>query len=147
MKAFSVWLPEEDISAKRKKDQLPVLVPQTFRWSALLFGGVALIWSGAWISGSLFLAASIIAATLLAKLWIAPALMLAARFALAAFSAEVMEWELRLKGYGADGLVVGPNRETALLRYMDRAVDRVGSPAGSDERIPDPFAVAFTRRV
>lgn len=146
MKAFSVWLPGEGIAPKRKKDALPVLVQQTFRWNVLFLGGIALMWSGAWISGSLFLSASIILTALLGKLWIVPALMLAARFALAAFSAELMEWELRLKGYREAGTVVGPDQASALLRYMDRAIGQTALPPVSDDHIPDPFATAFAGR-
>jgi hypothetical protein len=125
-----------------------VLVQQTFRWNVLFLGGIALMWSGAWISGSLFLSASVILTALLGKLWIVPALMLPARLALATFSAELMEWELRLKGYREAGTVVGPDQEAALLRYMDRAGDAgraVPSPV-SGNSIPDPFATAFARR-
>ncbi len=146
MKAFSVWLPGEGVPEKRKKDGLPVLVQQTFRWNVLFLGGIALMWSGAWIVGSLFLSASVILTALLGKLWIVPALMLSARLALAAFSPELMEWELRLKGYREAGTVVGPNHETALLRYMDRAVGQTTLPPVADDRIPDPFATAFARR-
>lgn len=146
MKAFSVWLPGEGVPEKRKKDGLPVLVQQTFRWNVLFLGGIALMWSGAWIVGSLFLSASVILTALLGKLWIVPALMFPARFALAAFSPELMEWELRLKGYREAGTVVGPDHETALLRYMDRAVGQTTLPPVADDRIPDPFATAFARR-
>ncbi|NHN89295.1 hypothetical protein [Acetobacter conturbans] len=143
MKAYSVWVPGEGVPERqRRKGSLPVLVPQKLQWSVLFFGGLALIWSGARITGGLALAASIVAGALLVNTWFLPALMIPARFALAAFSSEISEWELRLRGFVRAGVVVGPDRASALLRYMDRTAIPVSEDGSVITAIPDPFAVA-----
>lgn len=142
MRSYSVWLPPVRPSAVRAAPALPVLVARQTDWPLLLLGWPVLVFRRSWIAGLL---AGAVALTLYALLghtaWWFPAA-LVGQTVLATFATDIREWELHLKGFRPDGVVVGVSRETALLRYMDRAARGTGATTeGSSGRaIPDPFA-------
>ena len=145
MKIYSVWTPGDAVPKRRRKNGLPILVSQKTRWSILFFGALALFGSGARIAGLLTFASILVTSALLANSWLLPAIMLPARIALAVFGSEVIEWELRLRGFVRNGVVAGPDKDTALLRYMDRRSGVLSQMGAGNDGIPDPFAAAVGR--
>ncbi|WP_173585059.1 hypothetical protein [Acetobacter musti] len=149
MKIYSVWLPGPATPRRKRKDGLPVMVPQRTAWLVLLLGWVGLAILGARIAGMLAGAALILGLALLSGTWLWLPVILSGRFALAVFSHELIGWELQLHGYVPDGVVAGPDADAALLRYMDRVAlnggPMSGGGSGPDGGVPDPFAIAFGR--
>ncbi|MBV1837420.1 hypothetical protein [Acetobacter estunensis] len=144
MKVWSVWVPGAAFAGRAAERELPVVVPQTVRWSVLFLGGIGLAGIGARIPGMLVIALSVVLAVVLRDVPLLPVIVFAGRFALAAFGSELVEWNLRLRGYVSAGSVVGSSREMALLRYLDGQHRRgAAQPSVSAvSSIPDPFALA-----
>ncbi|MFT8719896.1 hypothetical protein [Acetobacter sp.] len=145
MKIYSVWTPGDAVPERRRRNGLPILVSQKTRWSILFFGALALLGSGARITGLLAIALILVTSALLANSWLLPVIMLPGRIALAVFGSEIIEWELRLRGFVRNGVVAGPNKDAALLRYMDRMTGALPQAGTGNHMIPDPFAAAIGR--
>lgn len=141
MKVWSVWTPGPGAGGK---DPVPVVVPQSVSWWVILFGWLALIVQGAVIAGLLAGTAAFALAWILHKTAFASGALMGLNVALGVFFSDIRGWELRLRGYVPAGVVTAPDRDTALLRYMDQAAagtQVVAPPTVDGARvIPDPFA-------
>lgn len=148
MKVFTVWAPGPNAPVSQRDARAPVLVKDGIDWRVAFFGWLGLLRGGAWMSG-LFAASATMLLRTGAGGFVAPwAILCLSHLVLAVFAGDLREWELRLRGFRPDGVIVGASRDGALLRYLDRVrtegagEQRRGAPGGL---IPDPFAVASAR--
>jgi len=100
-------------------DRLPVMVPDGLSLRVLVFGWVGLILHGAWMPGFLAGAATIGLHLLAVPAGIAFAVTASLHLGLAAFTPEIRRWDLRTRGFRACDVIAAPNRDSALLRFMD----------------------------
>nr|WP_246495256.1 hypothetical protein [Ameyamaea chiangmaiensis] len=86
----------------------------------LVFGWLGLVFHGAWMPGLLAGAATVALHLLPASGVVVGALAAGLHLGLSAFTPDIRRWDLRLRGYRAQKVVAGPDRDTALLRLLDR---------------------------
>lgn len=96
----------------------PVLVPDGFAPSGLLFGWLSLARPRYCLVGTLCLAATVAALLLSRRFALGAALIPPLHLAIGAFGNDWRRWELRRAGYRDGPLAVGDNRDAALCRLL-----------------------------
>ncbi|MBS1102129.1 hypothetical protein JK202_03735 [Gluconobacter sp. Dm-62] len=109
--------------------QMPVMVQDGFSWRVLFFGWFGLLTYGAWISAMLAATATMITLHVFMGFWSRLDLIVAIHAVLASFTAEIRLWEQRLNGRITGMPIAAPNRDIALLRWMDQ--QQYAAPYGS----------------
>jgi len=104
------------------------MVKNALSWRVLVFSWFGLLLHGAWISGLLAGAASLASGALLPEP-IAWLLHLSLHIGLAAFTAEIRAWELRLNGASPGPVVMATSPRAALLRLIDQHPAILSRPA------------------
>ncbi|QNT79488.1 hypothetical protein [Entomobacter blattae] len=138
MKIFQVYLPYRpslDNPPILDEEHPPIVVKEGFSWLVLFFGWLGLIVKKSYIAGTLVAAATLLIHTFIQHFgatyeWLGA---LAFHFTLATFTPEILKWELRLKSYRPESLILGRKKQEALLRFLDhRTYLQQTSPSASD---------------
>jgi len=106
---------------------LPVMVQNGFSWRVMFFGWLGLLTYGAWISGLLAAAVSILLHVFIASLWDV-AIIVGIHAVLATFTAEIRLWEMRINGRQMGLPIPAPSKDIALIRWADRHTSPVSPP-------------------
>ena len=131
LRVYTVHLP-----SALSKDGIPVLVKEGFSWGAFLLGVVWALWHRLWIEAAallaLFLAVGVIADFIALSEPVESAVMLAITILIGCSGNDWRRESLRQRGYQEAGVVVGPNADDALRRFLDlRAIDAGNAPTPS----------------
>ena len=103
------------------------MVQNGFSWRVMFFGWLGLLTYGAWISGLLAAAASILLHVFIASRWDI-AIIVGIHAVLATFTAEIRLWEMRLNGRQMGPPIPAPSKDIALIRWADRHTSPVSPP-------------------
>ncbi|WP_419730321.1 hypothetical protein [Lichenicola sp.] len=128
MRLFSTHFPIPD---QARPEQPPVLVPEGFSWSGLVFSWVVLLRPGSWLVAMLAGLAAVLIGLLMRVVPEAWVLLPGLHLVVALFANDWRRWELGRAGYVAGPIVAGPDQGAALLRLLDLRPDLVGSPAAA----------------
>jgi len=102
-----------------RSGQPPTLIKQGLSWRVLIFGWIGLLLHGAWISGLIAGAASLLCG-LSVHGGTAIALTLATHLGLATFTSELRIWECRLGGATPGPTIAATTRDAAFQRLCDQ---------------------------
>ncbi|MDI2090503.1 hypothetical protein [Commensalibacter oyaizuii] len=96
------------------------LVPEGFSWLVLVLGAIGLLLQKSWIHGLIFLS---IYCSL--RFWLHPpfVILLIFHFGMACFAYQFKRTELQLSGWKIKTVITGKNKQSALLRLLDRHPD------------------------
>ncbi len=124
MKLYSAHFHADD---SRKAGRPPVLIKEGLCWPCLLFGWVGLLLLGSWVPALLAGAVSVALAALLHGVTGGWPVFVGWRLLIVLFGNDWRRWELGLRGLRTGALVAGRDRDTALLRLLDRQPELIGT--------------------
>lgn len=96
------------------------LVPQGFSWLVFILGSFGLILQKSWIYGLIILSLCCVF-----SVWMHPTLpiILLVHFILGCFAFSLQRKELTLSGWHFKTVIAAPNKQSALLRFLDFSSD------------------------
>lgn len=102
-----------------RRAEIPVMVAERFSWRVLLFGWLGLLSFGTWISALLAAAFAITVLHVLHGVGLKIGFAVSLHLVLATFTSDIRLWELRINGWSKGEPIAAPNRDIALLRWVD----------------------------